>query len=78
MGDHVERVQWDTFCFNLNKVQYSRASNNLVNRINDKYHEFNQKLNTGKMAEGKEILFDALRLENAIDMEKTHDSLIPY
>lgn len=72
MGDNQEFVQWDTFCFNLNKVSYCRAPVEIINKnISDKYYEFNKKLNTGNRNEGKESLCDAIRLENARDMEET-------
>lgn len=53
-------------------MRYARANDEVMMRtIGEKYYEFNKKLNTGKREEGKESLCDALRLENARDMEET-------
>jgi hypothetical protein len=72
MSENLELLQWDQFCFALNGVRFERASDELIQKkINDKYYEFNKKLNTGKRDEGKETLCDAIRLENARDMEET-------
>jgi len=43
----------------------------LKQRIETNYYEFNKKINTGKVKEGKDLLFDGIRLENARDMEET-------
>lgn len=37
-------------------------------KINEKYKDFNRKLNAGKRAEGKEWMYDAIKLEAARDM----------
>ena len=73
MNGNLESLQWDTFCFNLNKIEFCKAPDDLLlKKINEKYYEFNKKLNTGKRDEGKELLYDAIRLENARDMEETN------
>lgn len=68
-----ETIQWDSFCFNLNHIYYKRAEeDSLKERIDKNYYEFNKKINTGKVKEGRDILYDGIRLENARDMEEAH------
>lgn len=62
-------MPWDTFCFNLNNVIFKKAPDEfLETKINDKYREFNRKLNIGKKAEAKEYMFEVMKLEAARDM----------
>ena len=62
-------LPWDTFCFNLNNVIFKKAPDDMLEtKINDKYREFNRKLNIGKKAEAKEYMFEVMKLEAARDM----------
>jgi hypothetical protein len=70
--DTAETLTWDNFCFNLNQVGFMRAPDELLlKKIDDKYYDFNKKINTGKRDEGREFLYDGIRMENARDMEET-------
>jgi hypothetical protein len=70
--ENSETISWNQFTFNLNYVIFSRAPEDILNkRIDGNYYEFNKKINTGKVKEGKDLLFDGIRLENARDMAET-------
>lgn len=70
--ENSETVSWNQFNFNLNHVFFCRAPEDILKkRIDTNYYEFNKKINTGKIKEGRELLFDGIRLENARDMEET-------
>lgn len=61
-------LSWDTFIFNLNYVGFQKTPEDILqSKIDEKYKEFNRRINAGKKAEAKEFMIDAVRLEAARD-----------
>ncbi|CAD8042989.1 unnamed protein product [Paramecium primaurelia] len=64
-------LPWDSFCFQLNHVDFQRAPEEMLQKkIDEKYKEFNRRLNAGKKAEAKEFMIEAVRLEAARDKDE--------
>lgn len=71
MEENVPKISWELFRTRLNKFKWRKANESMLKqRIDEKYYDANKLRMTGKKNEAFNVLFQAIKLENVLNLDE--------